>query len=218
MCRIGHYWDECLYLNTHSYNQCGRFRVTTYEQPSANPGFFAPRVVQEHNMRVQPFGSGVILGGYDRDGPQLYMVEPSGVSYGLLVEHQRWSKVSEATTIRSSDSTGMLLGTDHHTFLLWIQMCRQGNRSVVHDTVASRLRTSVFVYLSTELAALFQKHVYPPSSLTFCTAKWIPQAMVLLDDNWFQFLQYVAAHAYVQTIARAHLKEQAKATAKKKTN
>ncbi|GJU48949.1 leucine-rich repeat-containing protein [Tanacetum coccineum] len=33
-----------------------------------------------------------------------------------------------------------------------------------------------------ELAALFQKHVYPPSSLTFCTAKWIPQAMVLLDD------------------------------------
>nr|GEY39345.1 proteasome subunit alpha type-3-like [Tanacetum cinerariifolium] len=28
-----------------------------------------------------PFGSGVILGGYDRDGPQLYMVEPSGVSY-----------------------------------------------------------------------------------------------------------------------------------------
>ncbi|GJV17190.1 proteasome subunit alpha type-3 [Tanacetum coccineum] len=54
----------------------------------------------------RPFGSGVILGGYDRDGPQLYMVEPSGVSYGLLAEHQRWSKVSEATTIRSSDSTG----------------------------------------------------------------------------------------------------------------
>ncbi|GKE06532.1 hypothetical protein Tco_1398550, partial [Tanacetum coccineum] len=25
----------------------------------------------------------------------------------LLAEHQRWSKVSEATTIRSSDSTGM---------------------------------------------------------------------------------------------------------------
>lgn len=29
----------------------------------------------------RPFGCGVILGGYDRDGPQLYMVEPSGVSY-----------------------------------------------------------------------------------------------------------------------------------------
>ncbi|GKF01618.1 hypothetical protein Tco_0028541, partial [Tanacetum coccineum] len=92
--------------------------------------------------------------------------------------------------------------------------------SMILSTIsdASRLRTSVFVYLSTELAALFQKHVYPPSSLTFCTAKWIPQAMVLLDDNWFQFLQYVAAHAYVQTIARAHLKAQAKATAQKKTN
>ncbi|KAL8197770.1 hypothetical protein R6Q57_024211 [Mikania cordata] len=30
---------------------------------------------------LRPFGSGVILGGYDRGGPQLYMVEPSGVSY-----------------------------------------------------------------------------------------------------------------------------------------
>lgn len=29
----------------------------------------------------RPFGCGVILGGYDRDGPQLYMIEPSGVSY-----------------------------------------------------------------------------------------------------------------------------------------
>ncbi|PPR94895.1 hypothetical protein GOBAR_AA25766 [Gossypium barbadense] len=30
---------------------------------------------------LRPFGCGVILGGYDRDGPQLYMVEPSGISY-----------------------------------------------------------------------------------------------------------------------------------------
>ncbi|KAL0928239.1 hypothetical protein M5K25_000111 [Dendrobium thyrsiflorum] len=30
---------------------------------------------------LRPFGCGVILGGYDRDGPGLYMVEPSGVSY-----------------------------------------------------------------------------------------------------------------------------------------
>lgn len=29
----------------------------------------------------RPFGCGVILGGYDRDGPQLYMIEPSGISY-----------------------------------------------------------------------------------------------------------------------------------------
>ncbi|TYI10259.1 hypothetical protein ES332_A09G130500v1 [Gossypium tomentosum] len=30
---------------------------------------------------LRPFGCGIILGGYDRDGPQLYMVEPSGISY-----------------------------------------------------------------------------------------------------------------------------------------
>eukprot|EP01018_Ginkgo_biloba_P024761 Gb_03944 [translate_table: standard] len=30
---------------------------------------------------LRPFGSGVILGGYDREGPQLYMIEPSGVAY-----------------------------------------------------------------------------------------------------------------------------------------
>ncbi|KAK1363334.1 hypothetical protein POM88_038895 [Heracleum sosnowskyi] len=29
----------------------------------------------------KPFGCGVILGGYDIDGPQLYMIKPSGVSY-----------------------------------------------------------------------------------------------------------------------------------------
>jgi 20S proteasome subunit alpha 7 len=29
----------------------------------------------------RPFGSATILGGYDRDGPQLYMIEPSGVAY-----------------------------------------------------------------------------------------------------------------------------------------
>jgi len=33
------------------------------------------------NKCLRPFGSGVILGGYDRDGPQLFMVEPSGISY-----------------------------------------------------------------------------------------------------------------------------------------
>jgi hypothetical protein len=30
---------------------------------------------------LRPFGSATILGGYDRDGPQLYMIEPSGVAY-----------------------------------------------------------------------------------------------------------------------------------------
>eukprot|EP01130_Rhizamoeba_saxonica_P001353 TRINITY_DN11218_c0_g1_i1.p1 TRINITY_DN11218_c0_g1~~TRINITY_DN11218_c0_g1_i1.p1 ORF type:complete len:268 (+),score=68.41 TRINITY_DN11218_c0_g1_i1:36-806(+) len=31
---------------------------------------------------VRPFGSSVILGGYDGTGPQLYKIEPSGVSWG----------------------------------------------------------------------------------------------------------------------------------------
>ncbi|GLT44739.1 hypothetical protein SLA2020_186190 [Shorea laevis] len=33
---------------------------------------------------LRPFGCGIILGGYDREGPQLYMVEPSGISYGYF--------------------------------------------------------------------------------------------------------------------------------------
>ncbi|XP_074368537.1 uncharacterized protein LOC141708689 isoform X1 [Apium graveolens] len=33
---------------------------------------------------LRPFGCGVVLGGYDRDGPQLYMIEPSGVSYKYI--------------------------------------------------------------------------------------------------------------------------------------
>ncbi|KAL8482940.1 hypothetical protein ACS0TY_025839 [Phlomoides rotata] len=39
---------------------------------------------------TEPFCCGVILGGYDRDGPQLYMVEPSGISYRMLLKmHQK---------------------------------------------------------------------------------------------------------------------------------
>lgn len=30
---------------------------------------------------VRPFGSSVILASYDKSGPGLYMIEPSGVSY-----------------------------------------------------------------------------------------------------------------------------------------
>lgn len=31
---------------------------------------------------VRPFGVATIIGGYDEDGPQLYMIEPSGTSWG----------------------------------------------------------------------------------------------------------------------------------------
>jgi len=34
------------------------------------------------NGLVRPFGASVILGVYDKNGPSLYMVEPSGISYG----------------------------------------------------------------------------------------------------------------------------------------
>lgn len=30
---------------------------------------------------VRPFGCSVLLGVYDHKGPQLFMIEPSGVSY-----------------------------------------------------------------------------------------------------------------------------------------
>lgn len=33
---------------------------------------------------VRPFGVSVLLGVYDKKGPQLYMIEPSGVSYGYF--------------------------------------------------------------------------------------------------------------------------------------
>lgn len=33
---------------------------------------------------VRPFGCSIILGGYDSRGPQLYMIEPSGISYVII--------------------------------------------------------------------------------------------------------------------------------------
>ncbi|GKU93562.1 hypothetical protein SLEP1_g7151 [Rubroshorea leprosula] len=39
------------------------------------------RTKSEATNYERPFGCGIILGGYDREGPQLYMVEPSGISY-----------------------------------------------------------------------------------------------------------------------------------------
>jgi len=33
---------------------------------------------------VRPFGCSVIIGAYDYSGPQLYMIEPSGISYGYF--------------------------------------------------------------------------------------------------------------------------------------
>lgn len=57
---------------------------------------------------LRPFGSGVILGGYDRDGPQLYMVEPSGVSYryfGAAIGKGRQAAKTEIEKLKLSELT-----------------------------------------------------------------------------------------------------------------
>lgn len=33
---------------------------------------------------VRPFGCAALVGGYDKNGPSLYMIEPSGVSWGYF--------------------------------------------------------------------------------------------------------------------------------------
>ncbi|KAK6120423.1 hypothetical protein DH2020_045837 [Rehmannia glutinosa] len=57
---------------------------------------------------LRPFGCGVILGGYDRDGPQLYMVEPSGVSYryfGAAIGKGRQAAKTEIEKLMLSEMT-----------------------------------------------------------------------------------------------------------------
>jgi 20S proteasome subunit alpha 7 len=36
---------------------------------------------------VRPFGCCTILGGIDKDGPSIYVIEPSGVSYVCMRYH-----------------------------------------------------------------------------------------------------------------------------------
>ncbi|EFJ26434.1 hypothetical protein SELMODRAFT_270930 [Selaginella moellendorffii] len=57
---------------------------------------------------LRPFGTGVILGGYDRDGPQLYMIEPSGVSYryfGAAIGKGRQAAKTEIEKLKLSEMT-----------------------------------------------------------------------------------------------------------------
>ncbi|KAI3891537.1 hypothetical protein MKW92_000247 [Papaver armeniacum] len=57
---------------------------------------------------MRPFGCGVILGGYDRDGPQLYMVEPSGIShryYGAAIGKGRQAAKTEIEKLNLSEMT-----------------------------------------------------------------------------------------------------------------
>ncbi|CAN6454693.1 unnamed protein product [Victoria cruziana] len=57
---------------------------------------------------LRPFGCGIVLGGYDRDGPQLYMVEPSGVSYryfGAAIGKGRQAAKTEIEKLNLSEMT-----------------------------------------------------------------------------------------------------------------
>ncbi|KAF9675263.1 hypothetical protein SADUNF_Sadunf09G0013800 [Salix dunnii] len=57
---------------------------------------------------LRPFGCGVILSGYDRDGPQLYMVEPSGISYryfGAAIGKGKQAAKTEIEKLKLSEMT-----------------------------------------------------------------------------------------------------------------
>jgi len=57
---------------------------------------------------LRPFGSSAIMGGYDRDGPQLYMIEPSGVAYryfGAAVGKGRQAAKTEIEKLNLSEMT-----------------------------------------------------------------------------------------------------------------
>ncbi|XVF04943.1 hypothetical protein REPUB_Repub05bG0127900 [Reevesia pubescens] len=57
---------------------------------------------------LRPFGCGIILGGYDRDGPQLYMVEPSGISYkyfGAAIGKGKQAAKTEIEKLKLSEMT-----------------------------------------------------------------------------------------------------------------
>ncbi|XP_062231723.1 proteasome subunit alpha type-3-like [Phragmites australis] len=59
---------------------------------------------------LRPFGCGVILGGYDRDGPQLYIIEPSGLSYkyfGVALGKGKQAAKTEIENLKLSELTCM---------------------------------------------------------------------------------------------------------------
>mmetsp|Transcript_4706 Transcript_4706/g.10159 ORF Transcript_4706/g.10159 Transcript_4706/m.10159 type:complete len:200 (-) Transcript_4706:63-662(-) len=54
---------------------------------------------------VRPFGSSVILASYDKSGPGLYMIEPSGVSYGYRAVAIGQEKQVAKTELENLDFT-----------------------------------------------------------------------------------------------------------------
>jgi len=70
----------------------GRYEARSYRQTYNDdipPKVLSDRLsgfVQMYTLyaSVRPFGCSVLLGAYDKKGPQLFMIEPSGVSYGYF--------------------------------------------------------------------------------------------------------------------------------------
>lgn len=57
---------------------------------------------------LRPFGTAALLGGFDRDGPQLYMIEPSGVAYryfGAAVGKGRQAAKTDIEKLKLSEMT-----------------------------------------------------------------------------------------------------------------
>eukprot|EP00271_Cylindrocystis_brebissonii_P014592 TRINITY_DN35990_c0_g1_i1.p1 TRINITY_DN35990_c0_g1~~TRINITY_DN35990_c0_g1_i1.p1 ORF type:complete len:252 (+),score=47.98 TRINITY_DN35990_c0_g1_i1:143-898(+) len=57
---------------------------------------------------TRPCGASVIIGGYDQEGPQLYMVEPSGVSYkyfGTAIGKGRQAAKTEIEKLKLKEMT-----------------------------------------------------------------------------------------------------------------
>lgn len=57
---------------------------------------------------TRPFGTSALLGGYDRDGPQLYSIEPSGVAFrfsGTAIGKGRQSAKTEIEKLKLSEMT-----------------------------------------------------------------------------------------------------------------
>lgn len=56
---------------------------------------------------VRPFGATVLIGGMDRQGPQLYMVDPAGVSWGYFAAATGKARQPAKTEIEKLDLANM---------------------------------------------------------------------------------------------------------------
>ncbi|KAG2384378.1 Proteasome subunit alpha type-3 [Vigna angularis] len=156
---------------------------------------------------LRPFGCGVILGGYDRDGPQLYMVEPSGVSYryfGAAIGKGRQAAKTEIEKLKLADMTcrqgvievaKIIYGVhdeakdkDFELEMSWV--CDDSNRQHVKDSrnmdFFSALLVGYFDFCLQILPPCEVEHAKPLASLAFASSyHWtvfILQLLLVPDD------------------------------------